>query len=339
MGKQHIIELNGKRYDAMTGKIIADKPLTSAIINKAKQTTKSFDGVRRVGRKKPSGARPLTAHQPQKSQTLMRSAVARPKAEPMQKTSPTVIKHATSVFQAPKTRQERAKLVSRSQQIQKFNLSSAAERVAEMVNDIPQKTSQALSSISVAETVVSSSFSKALQAASSHELIKLPKRTKRRRLASWLDISPRAINITGFVIAALVVGGFFAYQNAPNLSMRLASARSGIHGVVPSYQPAGFGRSGAISYQPGKIVINYRSHSDSRNYQVTQAGSSWNSQSLLDNFVAQQGQDYQTVQDNGKTVYIYNDSNATWVDGGIWYRVEGESKLTSDQLLRLAASM
>ena len=60
---------------------------------------------------------------------------------------------------------------------------------------------------------------------------------------------------------------------------------------------------------------------------------------LLDNYVSVSNRDYQTKEEKGRTVYIYDDSNATWVDGGIWYQIEGDSSLSSDQLLNIVASM
>jgi hypothetical protein len=120
--------------------------------------------------------------------------------------------------------------------------------------------------------------------------------------------------------------------------MRVASARSGVHGSLPGYQPAGFGLNGAISYKPGQITVSYKSTSDNRSFQITQSVSSWNSDTLRDSYVATNHPSYQMVNPKGKTVYLY-DSNATWVDGGIWYRVEGDSQLNSDQLQNIANSL
>lgn len=137
-----------------------------------------------------------------------------------------------------------------------------------------------------------------------------------------------------------LVVGFFAYQNAPNLSMRLASARAGLEGSLPSYSPAGFGLQGGVSYKPGQIELSYSSHSDDRSYKIIQSTSSWNSETLVQNYEPlTQNSNYQTIPNKGKTVYVYNGSNATWVDAGVWYRIEGDSKLSSDQLLNVADSL
>jgi len=122
--------------------------------------------------------------------------------------------------------------------------------------------------------------------------------------------------------------------------MHVASARAGVHASLPSYQPAGFSFTGPIKYKPGQITISFKSNSDNqRNFSITQSASSWDSQTLLENYVTPTGQPYQTDEVSGKTIYIYGTSNATWVDGGIWYNVQGNSSLNSAQLLRLADSI
>ncbi len=145
--------------------------------------------------------------------------------------------------------------------------------------------------------------------------------------------------MTTTVLAALLIAGFIAYQNMPNLAMRVAAARAGFPATMPSYQPAGFALDGAIQYYPGQITVNFKSDSDNRIFSVTQKPSKWTSETLLDRVVAIDSRPYQTFQDKGKIIYIYDGSNATWVSGGIWYEIAGNSSLTSDQLLRIASSL
>jgi hypothetical protein len=97
--------------------------------------------------------------------------------------------------------------------------------------------------------------------------------------------------------------------------------------------------AGPVQYSAGQITISYKSNSDDRNFQLVQRNSDWNSQSLLNNFVTREDEKYLTYQDKGKTIYVYDGNNATWVSGGIWYQVEGKSSLSSDQLLKIASSL
>jgi len=144
------------------------------------------------------------------------------------------------------------------------------------------------------------------------------------------------VSFAGVVVFALGVGGFLAYQNLPNIAMRVASTRAGLKANLPKYQPAGFSMAGPIEYEPGEVKLSYKSNSDNRSFAVTQKNSAWNSEALLENYIAPTKQPYQTFQANGRTIYIYSDNKATWVDGGVWYTIDGKANLNSDQLLRIA---
>jgi hypothetical protein len=159
------------------------------------------------------------------------------------------------------------------------------------------------------------------------------------RVASRLHVSPKSVVMGSSALALLIVTGFVSYQQIPSLALRVAATRAGVHAQLPSYQPSGFSLKGPIAYTPGEVSLNYKSNSDSRNFKVIQRTSAWNSEALLNNFVTSKQQSYQTYQANGRTIYIYDGNNATWVDGGVWYQVEGKADLSSDQLLRIANSL
>jgi hypothetical protein len=147
------------------------------------------------------------------------------------------------------------------------------------------------------------------------------------------------VNVGAASFAVLLLTGFVAYQNAPNFAMRMAGSKAGFAARMPGYQPSGFAMSGPIQSSPGTVSVSFRSTTDSRSFTVTQHPSTWTSESLRDNFVAMDGHTFQAHQDRGKTVYVYDGSNATWVNGGVWYQVEGKSSLNSDQLLHIARSL
>ena len=163
---------------------------------------------------------------------------------------------------------------------------------------------------------------------------------KKKRFAR-IRRTPKWASIGASLAAVAILTGFFAYQNIPAVAMRMAVAKSGIDARTPSYRPSGFKFSGPISTSGGAVTLNFRSNSDSeRSYTILQKPSNWDSQSLLDNFITGSKTAYQTYQDDsGRTIFIYEDSNATWVDQGIWYTIEGNARLNTDQLLKIASSM
>jgi hypothetical protein len=181
---------------------------------------------------------------------------------------------------------------------------------------------------------------KALASASSHEAeTPIHHKKKRSKLGKKLGISPKAASISMAVLAFVLLAGFFTVQSVPNLSMRLAATRAGFDATMPGYQPTGFSFKGPIKYSPGQVTISFKSNTDGRQYDVKQQASNWNSDALLSNYILAEGKTYQTYLDRGRTLYIYNGSSATWVDNGVWYTVEGESNMTTDQLIRIAASI
>lgn len=336
MGKQHIIELNGKKYDALTGREVSLAPQK---VNQSHATAKSMDGFA-VPRSHPPRKVSGTSHQPhqpQKAQTLMRhsvrkpiKSVAEPKPKPLSEAVP-----AASVI-TDKRLLERAKKSRQSSLIRHFGLDLVSAKTASLSTSA-HKTAH--NEEHVRHVQKPHPLEQALATASSHTEPRPKRAPVRHRVAKKLRVSPRAINIGAASLAIVLIVGFFVYQNIPNLAMKVASVRANIDGSLPSYRPAGFNLNSAIQYSPGEIKVAYKSNSDDRNFQITQRASEWDSQSLLANYVAPKNQPYQTVQDKGKTVYLYEGNNATWVDGGIWYTIEGNSKLNSQQLQDLAASL
>jgi hypothetical protein len=316
----------------------------------AKHSGVALDGFTK---KLPSSPRSKTTaravhHKTEKSRTLMRTVVKKPSAPKHHGSStPKVVRHPSPQYDVDPRLASHAQKVKKSELVSRFGapvgshpakkhieaaLAVQPEPVEPPVFDHHHPTSVEKKSHSV-------HLERALENAHSHTQPKAKKQTRRQKLARKIKVTPRIVSIGATSFAVFLLVGFIAYQNAPNLSMRLASARAGVSGRVPGYQPAGFGMAGPIKYQQGQLVINYKSHSDQRQFSISQKSSQWNSESLLENYVVAEGKSYQTFQDGGKTIYIYDENSATWVDGGVWYQIEGNSSLTSDQLLRVAASM
>lgn len=351
------IELNGRLYDAKSGRQLVRagahsmKPATASA--KTKHHAGSIDGI---SKRKPisiSAGNPRTKNtthrKTEKSTTLMRTAVKKPTTAKAKTSQPTIRKHAPSVnVEIDPKLAKRASEIPRSPLVSKFNILKIKTQSNTTDISQPKPAPKDPPRLSVkgdrkpkasSSSIQKSTFLSAVDKASSHKQPKPKKMTKRQRLARKLKISNRMVNLGALGIAILLLGGFVAYQNIPNLSMRVAMARAGVNGTLPNYQPSGFGLVGPVHYQDGQIVANYSSHSDKRQFSINQTATQWNSEALLANFITMNNKTYRTYQNNGKTIYLYDDDSATWVDGGVWYRIEGNSALSNDQLLRMAASM
>lgn len=347
---QHIIKLNGKHYDALTGKAL--KPSDVSIAAKPHQTTVSHNGLKLVdgvrAPRKSMTAALLVGRTTEHSKTLMRTSVKKPlvikqdmrvpkPAEAIKKSE--TVKASAPVSTIKPERLQRAAQTAKSALISKFALNrnfSSTDIVP--VKSAPTHAHDAPPPVLVARSAATEidRISTALEKANGHLQPKLKKIRGHHKLAAKLHISPTLLvgGLTGLFV--LVVGGWLAYNNVPNIAMRIAATRAGIRAELPSYHPAGFSLKQPISYNSGEVNLDFTSNSDNRSYSVIQKASSWDSQALLENVI--QEQPYQTIQSSGRTVYVYK-NNAAWVDGGTFYQVVGNSNLSSDQLLKIANSL
>jgi len=174
-------------------------------------------------------------------------------------------------------------------------------------------------------------FEAALAHATSHEQ-QSPVLARRRQARR-----KRLMNVMAGLGAFLVIAGFLAYLNRPAIELRVASMRAGFHAEMPNYKPTGYALEGGVKTSNGRVAMQFRSGENS--YWITQEASDWNSSTLLDQSSEQRGAPTRTIQSKGRTIYIYNDTSATWVNGGVRYEINGNSSLDAGELVSLATSM
>lgn len=346
MGKtgRTTIDINGRTYDAITGALVTSTSSPHKTPKQSKQLSgQSMDGVVRSS---PSATHHMaktakTVHaKPKRSIALHRQAVARAQHAAHGHEKHTLV--ATTRPQHDLTiehgRSVRATHISRSQSISKFapGLSQVTEpRVIVSEPEDSQATMAAPApSLSPKEELIAKHLAQIANV--SHQAKKQPigKRTK-----EWLGRSRHGALLASGLSATLLIG-YVTYLNIPNMALRVAASRAGFEAQLPGYQPSGFRFSGPIAYQAGEITMQYSSNTDNRRYIIREKESSWDSQTLLDTHVSPQtGGLHATYQERGLIVYVYGGSSATWVNGGVWYTIEGNAGLTTEQLLKIAASL
>lgn len=328
---KQIIDINGKRYDAQTGKlIVVDNHINHARAVKAQPSQGgAIDGfVRRAGAPRQSIQPPTKqARSVQKSQTLMRPGLEKPKHE---SPKPQPEKQAKpQLAQASHHRIHRAKTVQKSAHVSKFGHGRL----------VPNKVVKKTANLDVAKPArvstlakTTEQFEQAMHSATSHleDFVPDSKSSQKKRFV-----------FGGMALVSLLVLGFLAWQMVPGIKVKYAGTRAGFSANLPGYNPAGFGLSGNVESVSGEVGLTYNSHTDDKSYKIKQYPSNWTSQSLLTNYVIPTygANNYQVYESQGKTIYIKDNSNATWVDGGIWYQLEGNATLTSDQLQRIVNSL
>jgi len=137
---------------------------------------------------------------------------------------------------------------------------------------------------------------------------------------------------------SVVLLGLIVAQNATGVRLQMASAKAGFDVSLPGYRPAGFAL-GQLNYSSGAVAAQFSSPTGNRHYTITQKQSPWDSQALLNNFVAADYTGYQTISANGLVIYLYGNHDATWVNDGVWYVVQSDGSLSDQQLIALAASL
>lgn len=297
---------------------------------------------------RPKPPRTAAAHaqrKAEKSKTLMRPAVKKPQAViSKQKTAASLIKKENPA------RHSRAAAVPKSSLISRFNSQNLQHVIVKkqtplaVVNpneSVNQQLSSRVASLATStEAHVRQSvdiIEESLRNATSH-LEQFEEKLVHGSRWERLGFRNKAANIATLSFAGILLFSFFAFQNAANFEMRLASARTGVSAQMPGYHPTGFSPQRGIKTGPGTVSLTFSSNTDDREFTLTQQSSNWSSEALLANHVLADKTPYQSYQQQGKTVYIFDDSNATWVNGGVWYQIDGNASLTTDQLLRIANS-
>ncbi|MDL2342501.1 MAG: hypothetical protein QFB87_05505 [Patescibacteria group bacterium] len=361
------IIINGQHFNARTGLPVTAKPgaakkvrtvdgilpqhVTATVLAKPVHYTQPLKTVV----KKPvmdvtrEPARNLPKRSLQPGQTLMRQATAKPAHSLKRHTKVLTANPAkagvTVAHVTPKTsaavidsrKLQHANDVARSKLISRFTeatvVSGPTVRLTAAASHAVVASQQA--AYGLAKQPSLDLFERALAKAKSHEQA-TPKHVK--RTLKQASKQQRRLNLAASGLACLLLVAFIAYQNMPNIKFQYASSRAGFHAALPGYRPAGFS-VGKLNYQAGTVSVSFHSNSDDRSFAITQKPSGWDSQTLRENFVATNGQQYHTAEAGGRTIYLYGDSNATWVNGGVWYQVTTAGSLNERQLTQLASSM
>lgn len=246
-----------------------------------------------------------------RSKTLIRSAISRPKLAPgaIAHRSPMIRKFADH----PKTLKTEA-TVARPAPARTVERLTPAER---------QSTSRTLKEQLIKERLA--------------EVSDKPATQKRSSLKDLFN-RRRKLNIAAALVSILLLGGYLAYINMPNLSVRVASARAGIPATFPEYHPDGYRFSGPVTYSPGEVELKFNSNTNAQGYIIKQTASNWDSQAVLDNHVNKVSSNYLTYSEQGLTIFTFG-NKAAWVNGGVLYTIDGDAPLSSEQILKIAASM
>ncbi len=329
-----IVEINGNRYDAVSGRLIGAAKKVAYRAIKPTQGL-SIDGFTRRATKVGAHAKRAVhelKRRPQHSKTLMRTTVKKParaKSEDKIKFRGLSADHA---------RADRARRVPQSSKVQRFGLLSFSRSQEAKTGEVikpsaspPIRSSMAASG-TVPSVMTSASHYKlerlldyALAHADAHKKsLDQTKRSKRKlfgRVPRWLGISLA-------VLVLLAVAGFVVWRQVPAASFKLATIKAGINASMPT--PISGYKIGPITSSEKTITTTILSTSDSsKKYTVTeQAGGQPTASLAASTTTGTSGHSsqVQTVQEQGNTYVFYQDGNKSvgvCTKGTDTVRVEG----------------
>ena len=122
----------------------------------------------------------------------------------------------------------------------------------------------------------------------------------------------------------------------PDISAKVAAAQNGAS--YPSFVPRDFIASSA-SFQKNTFTLEFVGP-DKTHFTLDQEKLPWDSNALLNNYVKPTwGEQYDTIREQGLTIYMYQ-SNAAWVNGGTIYKLNTTSgSLSKKQLKNIITSL
>jgi hypothetical protein len=298
--------------------------------------------------KKPSSMttraiRLASAHKPQPSKTLMRAGVSKPKPSPI-KLAHRVQTHA-GVLPAKSTPYAQHAPIEQSHLLQAFSVhkSHAISRfglrksthLTTRTTPLPVQSSPATGSHALpTAAAISEAFSATHQAKSHRSNASVAAAHHQAQHHN----KHRLLETVAGCLAIVLVLGFIIYINIPNIEVKIASYQAGISAVIPSYRPPDFKFSGPVHYSQGVVYVTFRSELTNQTITIAQQKSNWDSQTLLDNDSSVLGNNFQTLNVQGRVVYIYGAGSALWVDNNVLYQITGTANLSTDQLTAIAAS-
>lgn len=132
---------------------------------------------------------------------------------------------------------------------------------------------------------------------------------------------------------------YFVNLNMPDLSLKVAAMQTGINASYPNYIPKDYSTS-SVSSEDGRVILSFKSNTSDDKFTIVEEVSSWDSSALLANYVKDEfGENYSTVREQGLTIYV-SGSNATWVNGGILYKINAQDNtLSARQIRSIAVSL
>lgn len=346
-GTSYIV-INGRRYAAHGGRPLdgvsvhgKQAKMTASTIDhkqskKAEKTPRAIDGVSGKPKRERQPTHAKQYHRSHQNANHTKNPAQKLKATPAPKPDNTpkkevlVFDHAEQDIGLSPERAKRASHIKRSSSISKFAPGVVSSQTTVLVTETETTVEVPAENIVPPSELPAANLAQFVVEHTDKSKKKARKHTQRLRTK----------NVAAGVaaLAILLIGGLTVWANIPNLSLRIAAARSGVDVSLPRYKPDSYNFGGPIRYGNGSVTVGFSSNQNQRTFSLTQEKSEQDPSSLLETYVRPSTNDYEIFREMGLTIYVY-DNKASWVNGGIHYTIEGNSALSSEQLIKIATSL
>ncbi len=311
-----MIEINGHRYDAVTGRLLDG-------MQRAVSGVGSVDGIVRAKSNhiKHHSKRSINTikRQTQRSQTLMRKAVKKPAATK-------TVEHKSVINHQP-SRDLRSKIAGlkpghKTQSVAKHHASVEGEVIhRQRSSAMAVATPMPNISDNLSNQKIERLLDLALTRADAH---KEAKRSAKRSHKA-LNMMPKWLNITLITFMVLAIGGFIAWQKVPAISLKVAASKAHVDSSMPSIP--GYTASSTASVKNGALSIKYTSISDSsQTATVTKKPAATGDVNSIAKKECPNEKELQTVSGNGNVGFICGQSKkAALINNGVLTEIEPNS--------------
>lgn len=353
MSRAHsVVEVNGNRYDAATGKLVGTvKKSAHQLRSSAGGVVDGFIRQSSQTHLRKNAPRQRTKHTAQafhrtaeRSRTLMRAAVKKPTTG---KTDFRPQAGASTEKNSPNKPSDRhtmrARTVTKNSNVSRFgHVHKSAPKTAPVSGEIVSRAgSQKSAALAASPSMVASASHSHIERLLDQALTSnTHKKRPRSAHGAWhrIKFMPRWLSVGVAAFILTIAAAVFAWQNIPQVAVKVAAVRASINATAPGYTPEGYRFAAPVNYDKGQVKIRYSSGSGQK-YEVIQQTSKLDSASLASTILSTEA-NVQTSQVKGNTVYIYGDkNNATWVNNGVRYTIADHAGLSSDQVLNIAGSL
>lgn len=368
MQNQKIIILNGRKYDALTGKPIGGSLSDIVIPEKPEPSRQTFSPSNQSKTRFIDDFAPKLNHIPQKppvkvseaaehsqhhahhhaenikrelakSKTLMRKPLKKPVLGAASVIHPTKKTNYMSrgnpvLSRSNYTDSFRHTIINRAQEVKQ----RAADTIATIAAEPP------ITAVNVHERnikkIESTSEDQLFQQATT-TAFKEPTKTSKKKKKLF---RARNLYILSGVILFLLILGASGWYFKYDLDLAYANLKTGIHGSFPNYVPLGY-KLDKFSYSKsaGTPSINFQYHPSNGllpdNLYISETSSTLDNGGLVQSDIGPVSQEkFTTLSDNGLSVYHYNNQYA-WLNAGILYVLTNQTGLAQNTVLKIINSI